>query len=120
MAVEGTDFVTRNCCDCGPAFDMAILDMNQRKCIDLQSSISCYPLSTPVVEVKLPSGTVIGSVERDLTLIMPKFTIKNARCETVLRVEGPAVTTSFGGNVDFDVSDEPLASSSNSFSNRKL
>lgn len=103
MAIECTDYFTRNCCD-GPAFDMQILDMNQREVIHLQSSISCYPFSTPVVEVKLPNGQVIGNVERDLTLIIPKFAIMNTRGETVLRIEGPAVTTSFGGNVDFYVS----------------
>lgn len=103
MAVECTDYFTRNCCD-GPAFDMNILDMNQRPVIVLGSSISCYPFSTPVVEVKLPNGQIIGNVERDVSLVIPKFRLTNPRGETVLRVEGPFNTTSFGGNVDFDVS----------------
>ena len=83
---------------------MKILDIHQGEVIILESSVSCYPFSTPVVEVKLPNGQIIGHVERDVTFIIPKFTITNARCETVLRIEGPMATTSFGGNVDFDVS----------------
>lgn len=104
MAIEITDCCTRNCC-AGPAFDMQILDMNGSKVLDFASGISCYPLSTPVVEVRTSGGQTIGSVERDLTIVTPKFTIMNARGETILRIEGPMITTSFGGDVDFDVSE---------------
>lgn len=103
MAVEGTDFLTRNCCD-SPAFEMQIVDMSQRKVMHLASSISCYPLCSPVVGVSLPNGQSIGNVERDFAFVTPKFTIMNGRGESVLRIEGPMVATSFGGNVDFDVS----------------
>lgn len=83
---------------------MKILDMQQREVIIFGSSVSCYPFSMPIVEVKTPNGQIIGHVERDLTFVIPKFKITNARCETILRIEGPMNTTSFGGNVDFDVS----------------
>lgn len=105
MAIECTDYFRRNCFG-GPAFDMQISDVRQREVFQLQSSISCFPFSTPIVEVKLPNGQVIGSVERDSTFVVPKFAIKNAQGEIVFRIAGPAATAPFGGggNVDFHVS----------------
>lgn len=106
FAIECTDFVTRNCCDLGSAFQMKIFDVNQREVINFESSASCYPWALPTLDVKLAGGHghTIGHVERDFTFVIPKFTIMNARYETILRVEGPLTTVSFGGDVDFDVS----------------
>lgn len=87
---------------------MKILDMHGREVIYFESSASCYPWTMPIVDVELSGGHghghTIGHVERDLTFVIPKFTITNARCKTILRIEGPLNTVSFGGDVDFDVS----------------
>lgn len=80
---------------------MNVSDMHGRKVVRFKSSIS-FPL--PVVEVKLPNDQTIGYVERDFTLAIPKFTIKDARDRTILRIKGPFNTFSFGDSVDFDVS----------------
>lgn len=85
---------------------MKIFDMQQREVIYLESSASCFPWIMPTLDVKLSGGHghTIGHVERDLTFVIPKFTITNGRCETILRIDGPLNTVSFGGDVDFDVS----------------
>lgn len=85
---------------------MKIFDEHQKEIFYFESSSSCYPWTMPIVDVKLSGGhgSTIGRIERDLTFVIPKFTIANARCETILRIEGPINTVSFGGDVDFDVS----------------
>lgn len=75
--------------------------MRGREVLYFKSSLRF--ISMPVVEVKLPNGQVIGSVKKKLSVGIPTFSIKNARDETILRIEGPFNTFSFGGDVDFDV-----------------
>lgn len=83
---------------------MKIFDMQQREVVCFESFVSCCPFSMPSVDVKLPNGQIIGRIEQDLTFFIPKFTITNARFETILRIEGPITTVSFGNDVEFDVS----------------
>lgn len=83
-------------------FKMNILDMQGREVVHLKSSRQF--LSLPVVTVKLPDDQIIAYIKQTFVIGIPAFKIKNARYETILRVEGPFSTTSFGGNVDFDVS----------------
>lgn len=95
--------VTRNYCDFGPAFNMKIFDANQWELLHFYSPRSCFP----TLDVKLAGGRfghTIGHVERDFPFVIPQFTITNARCEPILRIEGPLNAVSFGGDVDFDVS----------------
>lgn len=55
------------------------------------------------MQVSAPTGNVIGSVEQELTIMTPKFYIKNETGEIVLTIKGEAIPVSFGGNVEFQV-----------------
>ena len=46
---------------------------------------------------------MIGTVEQDWSLCIPKFTIRDASGNPVLRIEGPLCTFSCFGDVDFEV-----------------
>lgn len=81
---------------------MSIFDMRGTKLAIFKGSE--HFASMPVVTVKLPNDQIIGYVKQSWAFGFPTFKIKNARCETILRIEGPFNTTSFGGDVDFDVS----------------
>lgn len=100
FAVECTHFLKRNVVDANTAFDFKVMDTSGQEVVRYKSNIRI--LAT--VEVKLPDDKIIGYVERNFNLAYPKFTIKDAQNETILHIKGPLVTTSFGCDVDFDVS----------------
>lgn len=49
------------------------------------------------------NGQLLGSVDQDWSICAPKFSVKDATGETVLKIEGPICTFSCGGDVVFDV-----------------
>lgn len=49
------------------------------------------------------NGQLLGSVSQDWSIFCPKFTIKDASGESVLKVEGPFCTYSICGDVEFQV-----------------
>lgn len=53
-----------------------------------------------------PPGTVIGSIKQEWTILKPKFTVRNASDDVVLRIEGPFCTYSICGDVEFQVREE--------------
>lgn len=55
------------------------------------------------MQVSAPAGHVIGLVEQELTMVTPKFYLKNESGEIVLTVKGPAISISFGNDVEFQV-----------------
>lgn len=51
-----------------------------------------------------PPGTMIGRVQQEWSIIYPKFTIRNANDETILRIDGPFCTFNCCcGDVTFNV-----------------
>ncbi len=50
-----------------------------------------------------PPGQLAGTVEQEWSMFQPKFVIKNAQGDVVLRMEGPFCTFSICGNVEFKV-----------------
>lgn len=54
------------------------------------------------IEVSAPVGQLIGRVVKEISFF-PTFKIKNHKNETVLRIEGPAITTGFFSDVEFKV-----------------
>ncbi|XP_014668740.1 PREDICTED: phospholipid scramblase 1-like [Priapulus caudatus] len=59
---------------------------------------------TQVDQVSSPPGTIIGYVEQEWSVFVPKFRIKNAAGDTILRISGPFCTFSCCGDVEFNVS----------------
>ena len=53
--------------------------------------------------VTSPPGTVIGHIEQQWDLFLPKFNILNEHKECVLKVEGPCFTCNVCGDVEFKV-----------------
>lgn len=57
---------------------------------------------TQKLSVLTPGGHVIGYVKEKCTMFAPKFKLLDAR-DVILRVTGPLITSSFGGDVNFDI-----------------
>lgn len=107
-AVEDTDCCTRNCCGALRPFNMKILDVYMNEVIHLYRPLACDSCCCPCclqsIEISSPPGNPIGSIHQEWTIFCPKFQIKNAAGETVLRIEGPYFTFSCCGNdVEFKV-----------------
>lgn len=49
-------------------------------------------------------GEMIGTVEQECSLCVPRFRIKNAAGDVVLRIVGPFWTSSCGQDINLDVS----------------
>jgi hypothetical protein len=55
------------------------------------------------MEVTSPPGTVVGTVEQEWSIMTPKFSVKDAAGNVVLRIKGPWLTYSICGDVEFKV-----------------
>jgi len=55
------------------------------------------------LDVFSPPGQLAGTVEQEWSICVPKFVVKNAEGEVVLRIEGPFCTFSLCGSVEFQV-----------------
>ena len=55
------------------------------------------------VEVQAPEGETVGYVRQAWSVCKPSFKICDANDETVLRIEGPCLTCSICGDVEFQV-----------------
>ncbi|KAK1336164.1 hypothetical protein QTO34_003966 [Cnephaeus nilssonii] len=71
---------------------------------------ACQPLHVHLVdpedremEVQSPPGTTIGHVLQTRHPFLPKFSIQDADCHTILRVVGPCWTCGFGTDTNFEV-----------------
>ena len=49
------------------------------------------------------NGQLLGSVDQDWSICAPKFSVKDAAGETVLKIDGPICTFSCGSDVVFHV-----------------
>lgn len=56
------------------------------------------------MDVYSPPGTLAGRIEQEWSICEPKFTVKNASGDVVLRIEGPFCTYGICGDVEFQVS----------------
>lgn len=55
------------------------------------------------MEVQAPPGTTIGYVTQDWHPCYPKFSIKGANKETLMKLEGPCLACNCCGDVNFEV-----------------
>ncbi|XP_029530515.2 phospholipid scramblase 2-like [Oncorhynchus nerka] len=104
-AKEKNDCCTRNCCGALRSFDMKIKDNTDREVIRLIRPFRCAscwcPCCLQELEVQAPPGTTIGYVSQDWDPCVPKFSIKGANKETVMKLEGPCFACNCCGDVNF-------------------
>lgn len=55
------------------------------------------------MEVQAPPGVTIGYVVQNWHPCVPKFTVQNEKKQDVLKIVGPCIICSLGGNIDFKV-----------------
>ncbi|OWA53013.1 Phospholipid scramblase 2 [Hypsibius exemplaris] len=105
-AVEDTDFCTRQCFGSMRPFEIGILDHAQREVIHISRPLACmnccYPCCLQTMDVTA-SGQPIGFIEQEWSLCNPLFRVLNEQREPVLKIQGPCMTCSFCGNVEFQV-----------------
>ncbi|CAB3377820.1 Hypothetical predicted protein [Cloeon dipterum] len=106
-AKESGNLCVRNCCGPIRPFDMKIYDNFGNMVIHLHRPLNCqgccFPCCLQTMEVTAPPGTLIGTVEQDWSIWKPHFSIKDAAGDVVLKIEGPCLTCSCGGDVNFKV-----------------
>ncbi|XP_050995938.1 phospholipid scramblase 2-like [Acomys russatus] len=106
-AVEESSFFTRLCCGDYRPFSMSILDNSGHEVIALKRPLRCdsclFPCCLQKIEVQAPPGVPIGYITQTWHPCQPKFTVQNEKKQAVLRIIGPCVTCSCGGNVDFEI-----------------
>ncbi|KAK7808736.1 hypothetical protein U0070_024542, partial [Myodes glareolus] len=106
-AVEESNFCTRNCCGNCRSFSMRILDNSGREVINLNRPLRCRSCFCPCclqkIEVQAPPGVPIGYVVQTWHPCLPTFTIQDEKKQAVLKIVGPCITCSFGGNIDFEI-----------------
>ncbi|XP_026792247.1 phospholipid scramblase 2 [Pangasianodon hypophthalmus] len=106
-AKEKNDCCTRNCCGSLRSFDMKIKDNMDREVIRLIRPFRCAscwcPCCMQELEVQAPPGTTIGYVSQDWHPFYPKFSIKGANKETVMKLEGPCLACNCCGDVNFEL-----------------
>lgn len=86
---------------------MKVLDYSGQEVIHLYRHLAAYSCCCPClmqkVEISSPPGMPIGTVEQEWSLLKPKFVLKDANGEPVLRIEGPFCTFDLCRSVVFKV-----------------
>lgn len=99
-ANEDADCCGHCCFGADRPFDMKITDIHNNEVMHFMRPIQMG--FSDSIEVSAPIGQIAGRIVKEFNLF-PTFKVKNHNNDTVLRIEGPAVTTSFFGDVEFKV-----------------
>ena len=106
-AKEDSGCCSRQFCGNMRSFDMKIVDNLGNEVIHLNRPLACgscfFPCCLQKMEVTSPPGSLIGSIEQEWSILTPKFAIKDAAGQTVLKIGGPFCTFSLCGDVEFNV-----------------
>ena len=101
-ASEDNDCCTRNCLGASRPFNLGIVDNFGQEAIHLYRPLACasccFPCCLQTMEVTSPPGHLIGSIEQQWSIIYPKFLVKDAQDNAILRIEGPMCKCSCCGN----------------------
>lgn len=107
FAGEESGCCARNCCGPIRPFDLKIVDNFGQHVINLHRPLACqdccFPCCLQTMEVSSPPGTVIGVIEQKWSIFTPKFVVKNANGEEMLRIEGPCCTCRCCSDVKFHI-----------------
>ncbi|KAJ6632942.1 Phospholipid scramblase 2 [Pseudolycoriella hygida] len=106
-AKENTDCLTRNCLGRKRPFEMSIVDQRGEEVIHLSRplacGICCLRCCPQSIEIHAPLGNLIGTVEEEWNLLIPKYQVKDETGSVVLRIEGPCCKLTCCGDVEFYV-----------------
>ena len=100
-AGEEADCMAHCCCGPNRSFQLIVTDTRNRQVMQF-SRPTAFGFSDSI-DVSAPVGRIIGRVVKQFDLVFPMFKIKDYQNKTVLNIEGPAITTSFFGDVEFKV-----------------
>ncbi|CAH0558285.1 unnamed protein product, partial [Brassicogethes aeneus] len=88
-------------------FDMKIFDKYKNEAIHFYRPLACqgccFPCCMQSIEVLSSPGIVAGIVDEEWSIFLPKYAVKNATGETVLRIEGPFRKNLCCGSVEFKI-----------------
>ncbi|CAG7717922.1 unnamed protein product [Allacma fusca] len=104
---EETNCCTRNCCGSLGAFDLSIVDSEEREVIQLSRPPTCNtcPCWLQVLEVQSPPGTRVGSVVQEWNMCHPQFRVMDATGEIKFRIKGSGCPLFMCGSVEFQILD---------------
>nr|XP_046914092.1 phospholipid scramblase 2-like isoform X2 [Dermatophagoides farinae] len=106
FAAEENDLCTRNCLGEVRPFIMRLYDNNRNEILRLDRPWRCTSCLCPcfLQELNVYSGTQkLGSIRQEWSIFYPIFSILNSAGEKVLHIEGPLITFSCGGDIEFNV-----------------
>ncbi|KAH9497927.1 recombinase rad51, variant 4 [Dermatophagoides farinae] len=106
FAAEENDLCTRNCLGEVRPFIMRLYDNNRNEILRLDRPWRCTSCLCPcfLQELTVYSGAQkLGSIRQEWSIFYPIFSILNSAGEKVLHIEGPLITFSCGGDIEFNV-----------------
>lgn len=97
---EESNMCGRQLCNARRAFTLSVKDATGRSIMimdrPLDCSCFCGLICADSLSVSTPNGQVLGSVVEEFNICFPKFSIRDARGQTVLKIEGPMCPMAFG------------------------
>uniref|UniRef100_A0A1Y1LCM3 Phospholipid scramblase n=1 Tax=Photinus pyralis TaxID=7054 RepID=A0A1Y1LCM3_PHOPY len=106
-AKEESDDCSRRFCGSKRAFRMKIFDNYGNQVIHLTRPIACqaccFPCCMQSMEISAPTGTTVGLIAQEWSLLYPTFLIKSPTGETVLQMKGPMCTMNCYADVEFKI-----------------
>jgi len=108
QATENTGCCNRNCCGPIRSFEIGLTDNSGQEVIHLSRPLRCQSCCCPCclqkLEVHGQGGMLLGTVEQDWSLIHPRFTLRDAADNPIMKIKGPFCTWSCRcGDVEFKV-----------------
>ncbi|OTF79273.1 phospholipid scramblase 2-like protein [Euroglyphus maynei] len=100
------DLCTRNCLGESRPFTMRLYDNQRNEILRFDRPWRCNSCLFPCFLQKLDvysGANKLGSIRQEWSVCYPVFSILNATGQKVLHIEGPFMTFSCGGDVDFNV-----------------
>ncbi|XP_065217627.1 phospholipid scramblase 1-like [Planococcus citri] len=104
-AEERTGFFNRWCCNTRRSFTIKIFDYYQNEIMRLSRRLAfntCFcPCYLQRLEVQVPPGNVIGTVNQTWSCLTPSFDIRNELGYTMFLLRGPICKYSICGDIEF-------------------
>ncbi|XP_066563694.1 phospholipid scramblase 2-like [Amia ocellicauda] len=108
-ALQKTDYRSQPFRGHRQAFEMEIYDRSAKEVIHLSQpfmwSLYCFPWDVREMEVQAPPGVVVGFVKETSHPCGPRYLIKDAKGEAVLKITGPPLAHCCRAGWDFEILD---------------
>ncbi|XP_070539456.1 phospholipid scramblase 1-like [Ptychodera flava] len=106
-AQEDTGFWNRQCCGRMRPFAMHLRDNSEREVLTIKRPYRCEGCCCfcclMEIQVYTADGVLLGGVNQTWSLIFPRFDIRNAEDETILKMDGPCCHCRCCSDINFDV-----------------